>query len=698
MTEEEVLQLASNLRVGKRLPSAVYLHRTLVPETPNPLSELIFRVSKALELGDSDWNIVKVHQDWPRISYLNYPQFDTEPYPSLHSSKIVDLARKTVRDMSFDNDPNPPILHRKELLVPENYPARGEFELITKEGESAGLYEDARRIGFRKNWEALIRSKGYEVVDGRLFRASAVAGGSSTEIQRDRTAISRNQLSAPMQLLSKLGYLEGQFSVCDYGCGRGDDLEILDTLGVDAVGWDPNHRPEGDRLPSDLVNLGFVVNVIEDREERDYALRAAYELAHQALVVSAMIASNAHIAKFKPFKDGVITSRKTFQKYYDQSELKEYIEHTLGTSAVPAASGIFLVFKGEEFEAAYRFARYGRKKRERQRVHRKTKAEKLKSLIEENFKVCDAYWAGSIERGRWLGPAEFFESEKLKELFGSVKKAQKALLELFDEQELSEAEARREEEIAFGQAMAYFQGRSPFSQLPMELKKDIRYFYGTYRDLQRKSQELLSSLTETENIESACLQLSETIPHFIEHEKSLTLPANRIGELPLTLRSYIGCAEQLIGSAEQYDLIKIHMHTGKVSVMSYEGFDEKPLPALIERIKVDLWNQRVHYYDYVDEFRPRPLYWRSKFMTAEDDSFKKQQSFDLKLDDLGLAPDNPHFGFSFDQVQEILHAKGLEIKGHRFYKKASDLVEGNHILELSGYVPSYGARSRCGSQ
>lgn len=669
MIEEEVLQLVCGLQIGKRLPSAVYLHRSLLSEAPKPLSELIFRISNALKLSESDWNIVKVHQDWPRISYLNYPEFNSEPYPVLRSSKIIDLARKSVREMSFEDDPNPPILHRKELLVPADYPAREEFELITAEGEAAGLYEDARRIGFRKNWETLINSMGYEVVDGRLFRASAVSTNETDDIQRDRTAISRTQFSAPMQLLSRLGYLEGQYSVCDYGCGRGDDLEILDSLGVDAVGWDPNHRPEGERLPSDIVNLGFVINVIEDREERDYALRAAYNLANQALIVSAMIASDSHIAKFKPFKDGVITSRKTFQKYYDQSELKEYIEQTLGASALPAASGIFLVFKDEEFEAAYRFARYGRKKRERQRIHRQTKAEKLRQLIEENTEICDAYWAESIERGRWLATAEFSESEKLKELFGSMRKTQKALLEVFDEQELSEAEVRREEEIAFGQAMAYFQGRSPFSQLPLELKTDIRYFFGTYRDLQRKSQELLSSLTDTENIESACLQLSESIPHFIEEEKSLTLPANRIGDLPLTLRSYIGCAEQLIGNAEQYDLIKIHMHTGKVSVMSYDGFAEKPLPALIERIKVDLWNQRVHYYDYVDEFRPRPLYWRSKFMDTEEDGFKKQLSFDSKLDELGLAPDNPHFGFSFDQVQEILTAKGLEVRGHRFYKK-----------------------------
>lgn len=668
MTESEVLELTKSLKIGKRLPSAVYLHRSLIAELPEELGALVSRIATALKLSDSEWNVVKIHQDWPRISYLSYPDFDDSPYPSLTASKIIDLARKKVRDMSFRDDPNPPILHRKELLVPSTYPGREEFELVTREGEEAGLYEDSRRIGFQKNWETLVQSKGYEIVDGRLFRASSVSVDAGVDIQRERTAISRTQLSAPLQLLSRLGYLDSRYSICDYGCGRGDDLEILESLAVDAVGWDPNHRPEGERLPSDIVNLGFVINVIDDREERDYALRAANQLASKVLIVSAMIASDSHIAKFKPFKDGVITSRKTFQKYYDQSELKEYIERTLGMPAIPAASGIFLVFKDEEFEAGYRFARYGRKKRERQRVHRKTKAERLRQLIDDNSELCEDYWNASLVRGRWLAVGEFDNSEKLKEVFGSIRKAQKALLEVFDESLLLASEARREDEIVFGQAMAYFQGRSPFSQLPKDLKTDIRYFYGTYRELQRKSQELLSSLTDTTCIEGACAQLAASIPHYLEKEKSLTVSAAKIGELPLVLRSYIGCAEQLIGAADQYDLVKIHIHTGKVSVMSYEGFADKPLPALVERIKVDLWNQRVSYYDYVDDFSPKPLFWKSKLMDPRGGEHKKQQSFDKKLDELGIAPDNPHLGFSFETIKEVLAAKRIEIRGHRFYR------------------------------
>ena len=57
----------------------------------------------------------------------------------------------------------------------------------------------------------------------------------------------------------------------------------------------------------------------------------------------------------------------------------------------------------------------------------------------------------------------------------------------------------------------------------------------------------------------------------------------------------------LYGELESIQLVKLHLASGKVSFLGYENFDAEPLPRLIERIKVDLWNQRVRFYDYVDD-------------------------------------------------------------------------------------------------
>lgn len=64
-----------------------------------------------------------------------------------------------------------------------------------------------------------------------------------------------------------------------YGCGRGDDLRHLSMLGYDASGWDPVHQPDNARRQAPVVNIGYVVNVIEDFTERQETLRRAWALA-----------------------------------------------------------------------------------------------------------------------------------------------------------------------------------------------------------------------------------------------------------------------------------------------------------------------------------------------------------------------------------------------------------------------------------
>ena len=90
----------------------------------------------------------------------------------------------------------------------------------------------------------------------------------TTQVARHRTAISRPQLSAPLQAAARHGYLDGSRSIFDYGCGRGNDIAILETAGIKASGWDPHYRPGGELQEADVVNLGYVLNVIESDVER----------------------------------------------------------------------------------------------------------------------------------------------------------------------------------------------------------------------------------------------------------------------------------------------------------------------------------------------------------------------------------------------------------------------------------------------
>jgi len=69
-----------------------------------------------------DFNVVKLGQDGG-VSLLDYPGFFGEAFPVLRRYWTVDLAKAAVRFRSYAGSLNPPILHRKELLLPQGHPA-----------------------------------------------------------------------------------------------------------------------------------------------------------------------------------------------------------------------------------------------------------------------------------------------------------------------------------------------------------------------------------------------------------------------------------------------------------------------------------------------------------------------------------------------------------------------------------------------
>jgi DNA phosphorothioation-associated putative methyltransferase len=96
-------------------------------------------------------------------------------------------------------------------------------------------------------------------------------------IPRHKTAIHRIGLSRPVQCALRDGLLGPAATLFDYGCGHGHDLDLLAELGIPCAGWDPAFRPEAARHPADVVNLGYVLNVVENPDERADTLRQAWD-------------------------------------------------------------------------------------------------------------------------------------------------------------------------------------------------------------------------------------------------------------------------------------------------------------------------------------------------------------------------------------------------------------------------------------
>ena len=635
-------ELISQLKVGKQLPDAVYIHKDALVDTSESLLTFIPAVAQAVKVAE--WDLVKLYKKEFRLSLLSYPTFYSESYPALQKSVNIDLVKLTHKVTDYSNSDNPPILHRKETMITPSNPHFEHFRNITQEGENAGLYENTRIIGFKRSWHNIIERHGYELVDGRLFRSSAVNPSvDSPSIDRHKTAIVRHDLSAPMKTLVKNGYLNGEYSIFDYGCGRGDDLRELEAHGLDAIGWDPNFQPDNDKTPSDIVNLGFVLNVIEDQDERLEALLSAWELATSLLVVSVMLANDSYIAQFKSYKDGVITSRNTFQKYYAQSEIKAYLERNLQEEAIAVAPGIFYIFKDKLAEQSYLQQKYKRHHSWQQLTSPQPvdSKDKAKLLIAKHQQLFDDFWHTCLDLGRIPANEEFDQSGKIRELIGSHKKVFNLLQDMFDTEEFAQAEKNRKEDLLLYFAMELFEKRKPYTQQPEVLKRDIKALFGEYNTAINLATELLFAIADTELINTQCKKAHKTLSaSLLNDSHSLIFHRDFIDELPLLLRVYIDAALQMYGELDDnIDLIKIHIRSGKLTLTSYDDFD-KSVPFLVERIKIKMAEQDIDFFDYIDENRRPPLLNKYIYLDKKNSLFNKQFSFNKRLAKLLNVPND----------------------------------------------------------
>ncbi|TDX15379.1 DNA phosphorothioation-associated putative methyltransferase [Buttiauxella sp. BIGb0552] len=633
-------QLIKQVQIGKQLPDALYLHRDAMLELPPELQKFIPAVALALNLPDDQWNLIKLFKNEFRLSLLNYPDFYSDSYPALEQSLNVDLSKLSHKVTCYRTSDNPPILHRKETMILPESDYYEHFSSLTKEGEKAGLYENTRTIGFKRSWLNLIKKKGYHLVDGRLLKADdelLSINAAEASIDRYKTAIVRHELSGPMKTLAKQGYLDGPFSIFDYGCGRGDDLRELEAHGLDALGWDPVFSPDNDKVTSDIVNLGFVLNVIEDQDERLEALLSAWELADKILVVSIMLANESYIAQFQPYKDGVITSRNTFQKYYAQSEFKGYLERSLQEDVIAVAPGIFYVFKDKLEEQRYLQSKYQRhhtwqQLSSPQPIESKDRA---KLIITQNGELFSDFWNVCLELGRIPANDEFERSEEVRCLIGSHKQVFGLLQDMFDIRDFTNAEKSHKEDLLIYFAMGLFEKRRPYTQQPESLKRDIKALFDDYRTANNLATELLFAIADTQLIGEQCIKAHKQLPASILNEgHSLIFHKNYIDMLPLLLRVYVGAALQLYGEIDDgVDLVKIHINSGKLTLTHYDDF-YKSVPYLVERIKIKMSDQDIDFFYYHDESRCPPLLNKHLLLDSKHDQYAKQKSFDNRLSKL----------------------------------------------------------------
>lgn len=476
-------------------------------------------------------------------------------------------------------------------------------------------------------------------------------------INRHRTAIGRGGgFSRPVQLAMEAGLLTAERSFFDYGCGRGEDIALLSNSGIKAAGWDPAFRPTASKREADIVNLGYVVNVIEDAREREVVLRDAWSHARRALVVGARLTFDSRVVRTEPLADGCLTTANTFQKFYTQNELRQWITQTLGVEAAPAAPGVFFIFRDEELRQRYLAQRY----RRRRAAPKITKSERL---FEEHRDLLSTLIAFVTERARLPAAQELAEYDLLIEQFGSIKQAFAVIRRVTGAEQWEAIRQERCNELLQQLALERFHGRPRFSILPSDIQIDVREFFSSYKAACAEADALLFSVGDMTLIESAIAGS----PIGKRTGNALYVHVDALHELPQILQIYEGCARAYLGSLEDANVIKLHRDSPRVSYLRYADFDRDPHPSLMESFLVKLGGLDISFRSYADYKNPPILHRKEELLTATDPRRERFERLTRQEERWGLYAEPERIG-TRQGWEEVLREQGAAFRGSRLVR------------------------------
>ena len=644
--------------IGKHLPTALYVHSNALSKLDPVLKDYEARARKLVDNLDRA-TIIKLGLDRPKISYLYYPDFDRDPHPQLHQSIVVDLATEEVSVRQYHNSHNPPILHRKETFVGKDYPLYQTFTELTQKEEALGLLDNSRHIGTLQEWTRLLLQQGISLVDHRVACPidSPVARRQTILIERHKAALKRSELSRPVRIAVEADLFKPGKTFFDYGCGYGGDIRQIENLGYTSSGWDPYYRPNAEIKSADIVNLGYIINVIEDIAERRQALIKAWELTREVLIVSAQILVDDRRRGLVAYGDGVVTNRNTFQKYYEQEELKLYIDQVLEVESIPAGLGIYVIFRHEAQAELFRASR----------IYSRLSTPSIQAQV-KNFDdyqelltpLMDFY----TKRGRLPVKGELASEAAIKAEFRSYQRAFKVIFQATDRAEWDAIAEKRRQDLLVYLALGKFSGRPTIRKLAPEIKADVKALFGSYKQACTIADLLLINVGDMKKIANLC-QASKIGKQL---NGAIAVHISALEKLPPLLRLYEGCASRNFYRLENANIIKIYYNKPKITYLVYPEFDIQAHPTLQATMEVDLHNLSVTYHDISDETNPLILHQKDTLVAPDYPSYQKFVRLTKKEQKSGLLENK-------DAIRRLhgwlrcLRQHEIKIEGHKLSNK-----------------------------
>jgi DNA phosphorothioation-associated putative methyltransferase len=280
--------------------------------------------------------------------------------------------------------------------------------------------------------------------------------------------------------------------------------------------------------------------------------------------------------------------------------------------------------------------------------------------------VLERLWRQMLSAGRPLVdeevPADLLSD--IEQQIGSLRRAERLCGTQFDVNELATAGNARKGDLLVYFGLNLFNGRTRYSSLVPELQRDIKVLFGNATSAFEAARAVLFSVGKTEVIEQACRRAAAAGCGHLFADHSLQTHSSLINRLPAALRCYVGCAAKLYGDVDAADLVKIHIRSGKLTLLFYNNFDSSPLPKLRERIKINMRSQKINFFDYSRGDEQQLLFMKSKYMAPDQEGYERQKAFDDALEKLCLFDfDLSQFGPPTSVFTAALASAGYSIDG-----------------------------------
>jgi hypothetical protein len=277
--------------------------------------------------------------------------------------------------------------------------------------------------------------------------------------------------------------------------------------------------------------------------------------------------------------------------------------------------------------------------------------------------LLDSLWATWLDLGRKPEPREVSQLPEIESTFGSLAKSLRFLERFHGTEAVTAAFRSRKEDLTVYFALQQFEQRETAPMFSEELRRDVRTFFGGSHNAQTEARQLLFSAGNREMVRHLCREAAHQGLGWLEKDRALYLHASLVERLPAVLRVYVGCASYLYGDVTSADVVKIHIDSAKLTLISCEDFAGQPLPRVRERIKIHFRDQDVERFTYGEAYTPPYVSHKSRFITEDFPHYAEQVAFEHALDALQVFHGDDGFSVPAQLCDDRLRAARVEVDG-----------------------------------